>query len=160
MATRTDPRPAADELSIERIFDAPVALVWRMWESCEHMIRWWGPEGFTVTDLDLDFRVGGTWRSGMTSEHYPKSWASGQFVTIERHRRLVFSFAWEPGSGETTQTTVSVTFEERNGQTIQRFHQAPFTSIASRDSHAGGWNSLFNKQARYAAALARGVHLA
>ena len=27
--------------------------------------------------------------------------------------------------------------------------QAPFSSVAIRDSHVGGWNSLFNKQQRY-----------
>ena len=47
--------PAAlrdDELLIERIFDAPLALVWRLWESSDHMIRWWGPEKFTTTAID------------------------------------------------------------------------------------------------------------
>ena len=51
---------------------------------------------------------------------------------------------------------VTVTFEERDGKTVQHFHQAPFTSVASRDSHVGGWNSLFNKEQAYAEALAEG----
>ena len=33
-----------DELLITREFDAPVALVFRLWESRDHMLRWWGPE--------------------------------------------------------------------------------------------------------------------
>lgn len=52
---------------------------------------------------------------------------------------------------------MTVSFEERDGKTtLQHFHQAPFSSVASRDSHVGGWNSLFNKQQRYAEAVARG----
>ncbi|UJW86815.1 SRPBCC family protein [Devosia sp. SL43] len=160
MPARTSARIADDELLITRTFDAPLGVVWRMWASREHMIRWWGPEGFTVTDLDLDFRVGGAWRIGMTSAMFPKSWSSGRFTAIEPERRLAFSFAWEQGSGEDLATkTVEVTFEERDGRTTQHFHQAPFQTVESRDSHVGGWNSLFNKEAIYAAALAKGIQL-
>lgn len=28
-----------DELFIERVFQAPVSLVWRLWEEPQHMIR-------------------------------------------------------------------------------------------------------------------------
>ena len=34
------------------------------------------------------------------------------------------------------------------------FHQTPFSSVAARDSHVGGWNSLINKQQLYAENLA------
>jgi hypothetical protein len=44
---------------------------------------------------------------------------------------------------------VTVSFAEKDGNTIQTFHQTPFSSVASRDSHVGGWNSLFNKQQLY-----------
>ncbi len=74
--------PADDELFITREFAAPLALLWRMWESRELMMRWWGPEGFTVTELDRDFRVGGRWRVGMISERYGKSWSGGVFREI------------------------------------------------------------------------------
>ena len=36
----TKPALRDDELLIEREFDAPVALVFRLWESPDHMIRW------------------------------------------------------------------------------------------------------------------------
>ncbi len=159
MALATSRAVADDELLITRIFEAPVSVVWRMWESRDHIMRWWGPEGFTVTDFDLDFRPGGKWRSGMTSRDYPKSWANGAFIAIVPRQRIVMSFAWEQGSGQPTDTTITVTFEEKDGDTIQHFHQTPFTSVEDRDSHIGGWNSLFNKEARYAAALARGIQL-
>ena len=154
MAPATRAAIADDELLITRRFDAPVSVVWRMWESRDHIIRWWGPEGFTVTDFDLDFRPGGKWRSGMTSDIYPKSWSNGTFIEIVPRERIVMTFAWEQGSGEATDTTITVTFEEKDGQTLQHFHQTPFESVESRDSHVGGWNSLFNKQQIYAENLA------
>lgn len=143
--TRTEPI-ADDALLITRRFDAPLSVVWRMWESRDHIIRWWGPEGFTVTEFELDFRPGGKWRCGMISDAYPKSWSGGEFIDIVPRQRIVFSFAWDEASGEDTETTVTVTFEEKDGQTIQHFHQTPFATVESRDSHVGGWNSLFNKE--------------
>ena len=164
MAPRTEMRTEAlklrdDELFITRSFDAPLSIVWRMWQEPKHMIRWWGPEGFTVTDLSSDFRPGGAWRVGMTSSMFPKSWSSGEYLEIEPQQRIVLSFAWDEGAGDTVPTTITVQFEERAGRTTQHFHQAPFTSVASRDSHVGGWNSLFNKEEQYAAALAKGIQL-
>ena len=143
-----------DELFIERVFQAPVELVWKLWEDKAHMIRWWGPEGFTATDLDADFRPGGKWRIGMTSRQYPKSWSHGEFRAIEKNRRIVFSFAWDEGSGEPTETLVTVELTPEGTGTRQSFHQTPFSSVESRDSHVQGWNSLFNKQQAYAEAEA------
>jgi hypothetical protein len=45
--------------------------------------------------------------------------------------------------------TLTVTFAEKDENTVQTFHQTPFLSVAIRDSHIGGWNSLFNKQQIY-----------
>jgi uncharacterized protein YndB with AHSA1/START domain len=146
---------ADDELLITRVFDAPISLVFRIWEDRDHIIRWWGPEGFTCTSFDLDFRPGGDWRAGMVSDAYGESWSSGTFREIERNKRIVFTFAWEEGSGETHETLVTVNFDERDGKTTQSFHQAPFASVESRDGHVGGWHSLFNKEQAYAKQMAR-----
>ena len=54
-----------DELMIEREFDAPLALVYRLWEDRDHMLRWWGPEEFTVLELDWDLTPGRPWRGAM-----------------------------------------------------------------------------------------------
>jgi hypothetical protein len=53
------------------------------------------------------------------------------------------------------ETLITVTFEERDGRTIQSFHQAPFISVESRDSHVDGWDSCFNREQAYAEDLAR-----
>jgi uncharacterized protein YndB with AHSA1/START domain len=157
MTAATDaPAMADDELLITRTFDAPLALVWRLWEDRDLKKRWWGPEEFTTTKLDQDFRPGGAWRILMISEAFGDSWSSGVFQEIEKLKRIVFTFAWEQGSGEPTQTLATVTFREEGGKTTQTFHQTPFRSVEYRDGHIAGWNSLFNKEQRFAEAMARG----
>jgi hypothetical protein len=50
---------------------------------------------------------------------------------------------------------VTITFEERDGKTVQTFHQRPFLNVARRDSHVGGWNQTFDKQFAYIAKIAK-----
>ena len=138
-----------NELLIEREFDAPVSLVFRLWESRDHMLRWWGPEQFTAIELDWELTPGRPWRGAMTSKQYGLSRFGGVIREVEKNRRIVFTFQWEEDSGRYGDTVVTVTFTEQDGNTVQTFHQTPFSSVEIRDSHVGGWNSLFNKQQVY-----------
>ena len=52
--------PEERVLMIERVFDAPRALVFKAWTEPERMVRWFGPQGFTTTVLKADFRPVGT----------------------------------------------------------------------------------------------------
>ena len=45
---------------ISRVFDAPRERVWQAWTEAEHLKKWWGPKGFTVTHCTVDLRPGGT----------------------------------------------------------------------------------------------------
>ncbi len=145
-----------DELRLERTFDAPLALVWRLWEERDHMIRWWGPEIFTCIELDWALTPGRPWRAMMASKQYNRkiSRMSGVIKEVVKHKRIVFTFAWDEDSGRDMDTVVTVEFTEANGRTIQSFHQTPFSGVEIRDSHVGGWNSLINKQQLYAENLA------
>jgi len=142
-------KPREDELFITREFDAPVALVFRLWESREHMLRWWGPEMFTTIELDWHLTPGRPWRGAMTSKQYGLSRFGGVIRDAQKDRRIVFTFQWDDESGRDLDTVVTVTFAEKEGGTVQSFHQTPFSTVAIRDSHIGGWNSLFNKQQLY-----------
>jgi uncharacterized protein YndB with AHSA1/START domain len=138
-----------DELLIEREFDAPLALVFRLWEDRDHVLRWWGPEGFTTIELDWSLRPGQPWHGAMVSKQYGVSKFSGAIREVEKNKRIVFTFRWDEDSAQHLDTIVTVTFAEKDGRTIQTFHQTPFSSVAARDSHVGGWSSLFNKQRIY-----------
>jgi uncharacterized protein YndB with AHSA1/START domain len=153
-----DTRPLADnELLIVRAFEAPVSLVFRIWETREHMIRWLGPKNFTCTHVDLDFRPGGRWRACIESEAYGKNWMGGQFREIERDKRIVTTFAWEDGRDQPgVETLITVTFTEQDGKTIQSFHQAPFVHVEGRNSHVVGWSECFDREQAYAENLAKG----
>jgi uncharacterized protein YndB with AHSA1/START domain len=48
------------EMTLTRIFDAPVAEVWKYWIEPEKVKKWWGPKGFTSPVANMDVRDGGS----------------------------------------------------------------------------------------------------
>lgn len=149
--------PLADnELFLVRAFDAPIALVFRLWEDPVHRARWWGPKGFTCKHLEQDFRAGGAWRACISSPTAGDSWHGGVFREIERDRRIAFTFTWDAGPAAGVETLVIVTFAEQNGCTLQTFHQTPFTSVERRDSHVVGWSQLLDSQQAYVESIPQG----
>lgn len=53
--------PNDREVNIERVIDAPRAVVWRAFAEPGQVEQWWGPTGFTTTTHSRDFRTGGEW---------------------------------------------------------------------------------------------------
>jgi uncharacterized protein YndB with AHSA1/START domain len=49
------------ELLITRTLNSPVELVWEVFTKPEHVVNWWGPNGFTNTINTMDVRPGGRW---------------------------------------------------------------------------------------------------
>ena len=78
----------------------------------------------------------------------------GEYRVIEPNRRLIFTFAWADHPDQPKeQTLVTVDFREENGRTFQTFHQSPFKTVETRDSHVGGWQSLFDVEENYIQSL-------
>ena len=144
-----------DELLITRTLDAPASLLFALWSNPEHVKQWMGPANFSCPEAEIDFRVGGAYRVMIKSAEHGENWFGGIYREIERDRRLVFSFAWDSGPSAGVETLVTITFEERDGKTVQTFHQRPFLNIERRDSHVGGWNQTFDKQLAYLTKIAK-----
>ncbi|MCP9756891.1 hypothetical protein EGI26_17130 [Lacihabitans sp. CCS-44] len=51
-----------NQIGIERILNAPISLVWRMWTEPEHIQHWWGPNGFTSTIHKMEAKNNGEWK--------------------------------------------------------------------------------------------------
>jgi uncharacterized protein YndB with AHSA1/START domain len=47
---------------LTRVFDAPRELVFDAWTDPEHVVRWWGQHGFSITIHEMDVWPGGVWR--------------------------------------------------------------------------------------------------
>ena len=148
----SDRRERAPELTITRSFSGPASLVFKAWTQAEHLVRWLGPRSHPAREVEVDFRVGGRWRACIRSPEGEDIWMGGSYREIQPPNRLVLTFAWE-STGFETQLTVDLV--EVGERTVMTFHQAPFVSVESRDSHSEGWSSTFDRLADFLAA-ARG----
>ncbi len=78
------------EIIMSRLIDAPRDLVWEAMTKPEHVVHWWGPNGFTNTLEKLDFRVGGEWHHvmhGPDGRDYP---SRSVYTAIEKPHRIEF----------------------------------------------------------------------
>lgn len=105
------------EIVLSRLLSAPRELVWRAWTEPEHLIHWWGPNGFTNTFQEIDIRPGGVWRfimHGPDGVDYPNLIRFHEVVKPER-------MTYTHGSGKENDPDdfeVEVTFEEQGEKTL------------------------------------------
>lgn len=57
--------PSDREIVLRRVFEAPLELVWEVWTNPKHIVKWWGPKGFTTTIETMDVRPGGVFQHVM-----------------------------------------------------------------------------------------------
>jgi uncharacterized protein YndB with AHSA1/START domain len=138
--------PTERALVITRSFDAPAALIFKLWTEARHAGQWWGPRSYPATHMEMDARPGGIWRGRLRSTEDGRELGfHGVFREVEAPRRLVFTFAWEQEGERGLETVVTITFAERDGKTLMVFRQEPFQSVEERDGHNGGWASAFDR---------------
>lgn len=142
------------ELTIVRVFQAPRAMVWRVWTDPEHLMKWWGPTHHPATHLSMDVRPGGKWRNCLRSVETGKElWQHGIFHEVVQPERLIFSFVWEEEGERGFENLVTITLADQGGKTLLTLHQAPFQSVGERDGHGEGWGSSFDRLADYLQAV-------
>jgi len=61
-APRIDLPEDRAEIILFRHYKAPRRLVWAGFTEPEHLVHWWGPEGFTIEHDSADIRTGGYWK--------------------------------------------------------------------------------------------------
>jgi uncharacterized protein YndB with AHSA1/START domain len=105
-------------VTLTRVFDAPRALVWKVWTDPKMMAQWFGPRGFTNPVCELDVRVGGSLRivmRGPDGTDYPMK---GEFREVLAPERLVFTnIATDSVGKHLLEGETTVTFSEKGGKT-------------------------------------------
>jgi uncharacterized protein YndB with AHSA1/START domain len=158
----SDSTVTKDAVVVERIFEAPVDLIWQMWVQPEHFKNWYGPQGFTVPVAEMDVRVGGKRLVCMemqTPDGSMKMWTVGEYMEIMPNQRLVYteSPADENGNvvlpsavgmpeGYPATTEVTVLLEELDGRTKMTMTHA---GVPASTGAGGGWEQAFAKLADY-----------
>ncbi len=108
MTTSTD--TSAREITSTRIINAPRELVYEVWTTPEHVIQWWGPEGFTNTFEEMEVKPGGVWRfimHGPDGRDYPNKIT---FTEVVKNEKLAYEHTGDMDN-DPTRFSVTVIFE-------------------------------------------------
>ena len=151
--------PADNQVLITREFDAPRRLVWRALTEPELIKRWWAGERGTVTEAEVDLRVGGRWRYVMTANAGFEVAFHGEYRAIAEPERLVNTEAFEgipDPDGNAALCTVTLT--EKDGRTYLE-NLIEHRDRAGRDMHINsgmeaGMQESMDALEKVAAALA------
>jgi uncharacterized protein YndB with AHSA1/START domain len=155
-----DDSGSQDAVVIERNFDAPVDLVWRMWTDPEHFRTWYGPDGASIPVAKMDVRVGGSRLVCLevkTPNGPMRMWFTGEYREVVEHERLVYSESMSDENGNVlspadlgmpeghpTTTEVRVQLEDLGGRTkIVMTH----AGIPGDSPGAAGWVAALDKLA-------------
>jgi uncharacterized protein YndB with AHSA1/START domain len=108
--------PADSQMLITREFDAPPHLVYKAWTTPELVKRYWAGHRGQMTLVQIDLRVGGTWRYVMTAGEGFQIGFHGEYREIVPNERLVYTELYEGAEAEGTEPVVNVaTFTELEG---------------------------------------------
>jgi len=117
------------KLKVERVFDAPVEMVWKAWTQPELLDQWWAPKPWKANTQSMNFKEGGTWLYYMEGPDGSRHYCKVEYNTIVPNKSFtgIDAFADEKGNtlteppgmdwhcvfipeGNTTRVKVEVTF--------------------------------------------------
>ena len=150
------------EVTFERTFDAPIETVWEAWTDPEMLKSWWGPNGVTIPECDVDLRQGGELHIVMEAdesmgEYKGTRWPmTGTFTVVDKPSKLVYTAkAWTEGKEETTtiEQLAELMLTEENGKTALKL-KVSLTKIGPDAGMAVegmkyGYNQQFDKLEKF-----------
>ena len=141
----------AATLVVRRRIHATPEKLFAAWTQPEHLVRWWGPEGVTCSEAEIDLRVGGAYRLANRFPNGSVVWIAGVFELIEPPHRLIYTWKLESQSGSTERVTVY--FERLDGSTEVIVTHERIADEAARTGHERGWAGCLDSLVRYAGQL-------
>jgi uncharacterized protein YndB with AHSA1/START domain len=117
MQPKSDTRILEDvpPLVMTRVFPASRDLVFRAWTSADHLKHWFCPEGYSIPEVRVDFRVGGAFDLCMRSAAGQDHWMKGKYTEIVPNVRLGFESAVGPDDHPVFNARTLVTFDQEHG---------------------------------------------
>jgi len=124
-------------LVLERVFNAPRELVFRMFKEPEHLKRWWGPRGWELPVCNIEFQPGGVWHYCMKcidrsqGDFYGmESWGKAVYNEIVEPEKIVYTdyFSDAEGSvnGDLPTTEVTLLFIDLGGDKTKLVNRSEY----------------------------------
>lgn len=149
-------------VKVERVFDAPLDLVWSAWTEAELLDQWWGPKPCKAETKSMDFSEGGRWLYAMVIPPDKRIWGLKNFTKITPKKSFAYRslFCDENGkvAPETTGSDWLITFAGNGGATLvtsdirvdSLAHLEAQIKMGFKEGYTAGLNQLEEVLARLA----------
>jgi uncharacterized protein YndB with AHSA1/START domain len=138
--------PANRTLTIKKVFDAPIKLVWEAWVNPEHLIQWWAPNGMKLKVIEHNFKVGGKWKYSMSMPDGNLFISEGQYIEIRQYKKIITTADFKP---MTEGVELHVLFVEDGNKTNFIFSVIHATEEYCKQQEKmgfyNGWGSAFER---------------
>jgi uncharacterized protein YndB with AHSA1/START domain len=132
-----------NKVVIERLFNAPVKLVWSIWTEPQFIKMWFGsdPDG-TVLSANVNLSIGGKYKISFKDSNGTIHTAFGEYLEISEFSKLHCTWEWESEPGHVSEVVVEFNRQgEKTLTTLSHFNLNP----NSLHGYLDGWNSTLDK---------------
>lgn len=129
------------EVVVERVLPASPAAVFREWTDEESLAEWMCPRPHRATRVELDARVGGTFRIDV-ADGTMEFQVAGEYIEVDPPHRLTFTWRCSNWPDPRLNTIVTVTIEPQgDNQSLMRIRHSrlPLMLVSQ---HEDGWERI------------------
>ncbi len=135
----------AEAVRLTRTIKADRERVFRTWTDPAEMKRWAGPEGYKIPNVEVDLRVGGSYRIRMVNPEGQTYNVVGVYHEITSPTKLVYTWQWQEPEHDVGETLVTVEFKDVGGATEIVLVHERMPNEEARNGHEQGWTSCLNR---------------
>lgn len=138
--------PPAPALVLRRTYKVSRDALFAAWTKPESARLFLGPDDVTIAEIEMDVRVGGTYRITMLLADGERMVVGGVYREVRRPERLSMTWRWEEDEpSQERDTLLSLDFNDVAGETELVLTHEDFASAESRDRHEHGWTAILNQ---------------
>ena len=134
----------AEVLRLSRRLKAPRAAVFRAFTDPVELAKWFGPEGVSARQVEIDLRPGGRYSLEMFETDGGIHLLSGVYREIQPPEKLMFTWIWGQGGMAGVETLVTIELVEAGGETELTLTHEKLPTKEFYDHHSQGWTGTFN----------------
>ena len=137
-------KPSSEIVQVKRTFSTSRERLFAAWTDPAQLAKWWGPPGSQVSSVEVDLRVGGSYRIGLSHADGKVFFIGGVYEAIQPPSKLAFTWRWERPDMDIGESRVTLEFQERGAATEIILVHAQLPNAAARSAHEEGWLGILS----------------
>lgn len=146
--SKTQPHPF-ESIFIKRLIAAPAERIFAAWTQPELLKNWWGPPGSKVHSVEINLKIGGSYRIGIVQPNGEIYFVFGQYKEIDPPHKLTFTWRWEQPEMDIGTSQVSLLFEEDENGTQMSLTHSDLPNPDAKLAHEQGWLGILENLALF-----------